>query len=858
MDLRRAFLQSTTETLARWVVVSAVVLGILVATPTRAAAQAPITKLVTSSDPGDFIGEGGSHSFTPSDGSFFANASAPTTGALADTVEVIFNSGDHAQSWQLRFSTRAMGKPLSPGYYDKAEREPFADPGHPGLEINANGYGCNVITGNFRVIDAAFDYSVSQIRTVSFAVQFEQHCDAGPAALRGTLYYNYTPPLIPAILTSPGLPNTQVGHPYSVALFVVGGTPPISWAISGGQLPPGIALTSDGELQGTPTQSGTFAFAVRVSDAAGHSSQSQFSVEVSPQTTRPPVSELVLKGSPNGYLLGDRTLTLTPNDGQFVVQTRGSTGIQVNFHGPGIEFWLLNFSTQRLIRRDLTPGYYPDAMRWPFEDPGHPGLDVEGEGRGCNEVTGNFTILDSRVDFTTGTPTVLSFAATFEDHCEGGPAAVTGHIYYNYEAPIEPTIVSFSPLPEAALSTPYADTLVGAGGTAPYTWQLAGGSLPPGLTLHSDGRIDGTPTASGDFAFTVAISDTLGHTSQSSRSLPVIVPVRPTSPSTLPDAIAGRPYSADLAASGGTPPYKFSLAPGNLGMPDGVSLSEDGAITGLPLVSSTYYVGIRVKDSEDRYTDAVLKWKVTTPDGHLGTRQLTMSSDGEYIGGGYNYFYGEGNGQWNAYPYVRSSDGQVNDVRVTFDSTFEPGVFWDVEFSTRGLGTPLVPGVYNGAQRAAFAEPGHPGLDITGEGRGCNTVTGDFTVLDAKFDYSGASPRVISFAAKFEEHCEGGSGTLRGTVFFGSVPPPPSNHAPFIRSAGFNPTGGKLTVRGDNFDSQCTLLVDGNQLMINPNDPRDRLGPVLKVRGVSLQPGSHRVQVANVDGEVSSPFLLDL
>jgi hypothetical protein len=235
-----------------------------------------------------------------------------------------------------------------------------------------------------------------------------------------------------------------------------------------------------------------------------------------------------------------------------------------------------------------------------------------------------------------------------------------------------------------------------------------------------------------------------------------------------------------------------------------------------------------------------------------------MSSDGEYIGGGLNYFYGDADGEWNAYPYVTSSDGQVNDVRVTFDSLFEPGVFWDVEFSTRGIGTPLVPGVYTNAQRAAFAEPGHPGLDVGGEGRGCNTVTGNFTVTDAKFDYSTRTPRVISFAASFEEHCEGGSGTLRGAVFFGSVPPPLSSHAPVVRSAGFNAGAGKLTVRGENFDSQCTLLVDGHQIIINPNDPKNRLGPVIKVRGVSLLPGSHRIQVANVQGEVSPAFLLDL
>jgi hypothetical protein len=147
---------------------------------------------------------------------------------------------------------------------------------------------------------------------------------------------------------------------------------------------------------------------------------------------------------------------------------------------------------------------------------------------------------------------------------------------------------------------------------------------------------------------------------------------------------------------------------------------------------------------------------------------------------------------------------------------------------------------------------------VSGDGRGCNTVTGDFTILDAKFDYSTGTPRVVSFAARFNEHCEGGSRTLHGTVFYGFVPPPPSAHAPVIHSVGFNADNGKMTVRGENFDSQCILLVDGQQVNINLNDPKNRLGPVIKVRGIGLPPGSHRIQVANADGEVSPPFILDL
>jgi len=52
--------------------------------------------------------------------------------------------------------------------------------------------------------------------------------------------------------------------------------------------------------------------------------------------------------------------------------------------------------------------------------------------------------------------------------------------------------------------------------------------------------------------------------------------------------------------------------------------------------------------------------------------------------------------------------------------------------------------------------------------------------------------------------------------------------------------------------------VDGHQVTIDPRDPKNKLGPVIRVRGVSLRNGTHSIQVANIDGEVSAPFSLDI
>src|SRR5262249_49676683 len=76
------------------------------------------------------------------------------------------------------------------------------------------------------------------------------------------------------------------------------------------------------------------------------------------------------------------------------------------------------------------------------------------------------------------------------------------------------------------------------------------------------------------------------------------------------------------------------------------------------------------------------------------------------------------------------------------------------------------PGAYDNAERAPFASPGHPGLDVSGDGRGSNTLTGNFTITSAVFDYSNGYPVVRSFAASFEQHSEGATPALFGSINF--------------------------------------------------------------------------------------------
>ncbi len=160
---------------------------------------------------------------------------------------------------------------------------------------------------------------------------------------------------------------------------------------------------------------------------------------------------------------------------------------------------------------------------------------------------------------------------------------------------VPPTITTSSPLPSGTSGSAYSTTLAASSGTTPYTWSLASGSLPVGLSLSGGGAISGTPTASGTSSFTVRVTGGNGLSSTKAFSLTInAAPPAPTitTSSPLPSGTSGSAYSTTLAASGGTTPYSWALASGSL--PVGLSLSGGGVISGTPTTSGTSSFTVRV------------------------------------------------------------------------------------------------------------------------------------------------------------------------------------------------------------------------------------------------------------------------
>ena len=199
-----------------------------------------------------------------------------------------------------------------------------------------------------------------------------------------------------------------------------------------------------------------------------------------------------------------------------------------------------------------------------------------------------------------------------------------------------PVAISTTSLAKGTAGTAYSATLQASGGTSPYTWSLASGSLPAGLALSTSGTVSGTPSASGTSSFSVTAKDSESTPQSATAALSITVAAAVSTPAALKittgscnSGTAGSAYSATLQATGGTSPYTWSLASGSL--PAGLALSTSGTISGMPSTSGTSSFSVMVKDSEStpQSVTGALTLAIaatTTPPSGSGTLATAYSS----------------------------------------------------------------------------------------------------------------------------------------------------------------------------------------------------------------------------------------
>lgn len=144
-----------------------------------------------------------------------------------------------------------------------------------------------------------------------------------------------------------------------------------------------------------------------------------------------------------------------------------------------------------------------------------------------------------------------------------------------------------------------------------------------------------------------------------------------------------------------------------------------------------------------------------------GFSAVTMFSEpGDYIGGGVERIYHPGNSEI-------SLSGTRAGVTVGVSGGTR-GDYFNLTFAAPSGDQLEEGGVYYGAQRSSFREAGRPGIDISGDGRGCNEQLGNFEVMDLETDSAG---KVIRLSLVYEQHCEGGVPALFGEVRYGYAAP---------------------------------------------------------------------------------------
>ena len=170
-----------------------------------------------------------------------------------------------------------------------------------------------------------------------------------------------------------------------------------------------------------------------------------------------------------------------------------------------------------------------------------------------------------------------------------------------------------APLPPGDVNVPYPQLTFMVGGCTGGNFTFSANpvdpfsqnALPPGLSLNDAGTLKGTPTTAGTFGFLVTVTDQNGIQTQFQYSLTINPKLTITTSSPLPNGPVGVPYSQQIAAGGGTPPYIFSMN----NNPPGITITPSGVLNGTPTKAGTYSFNIGVTDSLRAQT--VMPFQVT-------------------------------------------------------------------------------------------------------------------------------------------------------------------------------------------------------------------------------------------------------
>lgn len=167
--------------------------------------------------------------------------------------------------------------------------------------------------------------------------------------------------------------------------------------------------------------------------------------------------------------------------------------------------------------------------------------------------------------------------------------------------------------PAGTLTYAYSFGFTANGGSPPYSWRSSG-TVPPGVTVGSDGTVSGTPTQVGTFAFSVTATDS-AQQPMSSPALATQIVINIPATLTLnvspapPAGVEGTDYGLfNFSATGGYLPLQWSIKAGNL--PPGLTLGSDGSLSGTPTGVGTFMFTVMVADSAAKPASSSLPFTI--------------------------------------------------------------------------------------------------------------------------------------------------------------------------------------------------------------------------------------------------------
>jgi uncharacterized protein YjbI with pentapeptide repeats len=407
------------------------------------------------------------------------------------------------------------------------------------------------VSGNFTAVQAGMREAVAPDGTVLLASGVN---NAEPAVTvpNSELFYPAPLPAGIVITTPTVLPVASLNQPYTQMFLEHGGVGPVTWV--GNTLPPGLNLTTNGILTGTPTQSGSFNISITANDTStpSQSTTVQFTLQV---------NSLVI------------TTTTLPN---------GVVGAAYN--NP-----IVTTGGTLPVSFSLTTAAFPPGL---FITQPAAGTQT-GALAGTPTTAGTYTFSETVIDSSTPPQTAT---ATYTVQVNGALTITTTTL---------PEAVTVNGFPGTAPPTTYSAQIQTGGGTGgALTFSVTAGALPPSITLNpATGALTSSSVTdpAGPYNFTIeAVS--AGPPSSAATpqafTLTEVVLIGGQTPNTLTAGTAGVAYSQVLSSVGGTAPITYHYSSGTL--PPGLAITTPGAnglLSGTPTSGGSFAFQFQAIDS---------------------------------------------------------------------------------------------------------------------------------------------------------------------------------------------------------------------------------------------------------------------